>query len=92
MGLNEDMDWINKNYLEPIDVVLSKNFKISAAGGAVRADFKGGENMGFCTTANSFLMNAREREYAAQRIAILLEKAVGLSNEQIESMELYPTE
>lgn len=79
----------DKKQLDLIDVVRAKNFNISGyAGGAVRAEFNG-VDAGFCTTSYSFSMSPHSRMYAAQRIAILLEKAVGLSNEQIESMELH---
>ena len=74
-----------------LDVINATDFTIAGfAGGAVRAKFNGAEG-GFCTTSYSYSMSNTSRMYAAQRIALLLDKAVGLSNEQIESMTLNDT-
>lgn len=77
--------------LESQDVDTAKNFTLSGYNGAaVRATFQGRDG-GFCTTSYSYAMSAEAKHYAAVRVALLLQMASGLSNEQLRDMTLIPT-
>lgn len=76
--------------LESQDVDTAKNFTLSGYNGAaVRATFHGRDG-GFCTTSYSYSMSAEAKHYAAVRIAMLLQMASGLSNDQLSKMMLAP--
>ena len=74
--------------IEIKDVDAAKEFCFSGfKGTGVRAKFHGKDG-GFCTTSYSYSMSDEAQRYAAARIAILLEMASGLTNEQISQMAL----
>lgn len=78
----------NGEIIEPGDIDKATAFQLAGhAGSAVRADFSGVQR-GFCTTAYSFALTYEARVYAAERVAILLEKAKGLTNDQIRALAL----
>ncbi len=71
-----------------IDIVEAKGFRLAGyADSAVRASF-GGVEGGFATTSYSFSMTNEAKTYSAERLKLLLEKAQGLTNEQIKEMSL----
>ncbi|MFV7771702.1 hypothetical protein [Shewanella marisflavi] len=71
-----------------IDIVQAKGFRLTGyADSAVRASFDGVDG-GFATTSYSFSMTSEAKTYSAERLKLLLEKAQGLTNEQIKEMSL----
>lgn len=70
------------------DIDKATDFSLSGYNSAgVRAVFHGKEG-GFCTTSYSFSMSQDAKSYSAARIALLLQMASGLTNEQISQMKL----
>ncbi|GEA09177.1 hypothetical protein KUL42_39380 [Alteromonas sp. KUL42] len=77
--------------IESRDIDKATDFSLSGYNSAgVRAVFHGKEG-GFCTTSYSFSMSQEAKNYSAARIALLLQMASGLTNEQISQMKLINT-
>jgi len=85
MGNNDVAD---KASIESGDIDKATDFSLSGYNNAgVRAVFRGKEG-GYCTTSYSYSMSQDAKNYSAARIALLLQMASGLTNEQISQMKL----
>ncbi|WP_157812676.1 hypothetical protein [Alteromonas sp. MB-3u-76] len=78
----------NTASIESKDIDRATEFSLSGYNNAgVRAVFNEKEG-GFCTTSYSYSMSQEAKSYSAARIALLLQMASGLTNEQISQMML----
>ena len=74
--------------IESDDIDKATDFSLSGYNNSgVRAVFHEKEG-GFCTTSYSYSMTQEAKQYSAARIALLLQLASGLTNEQISQMKL----